>query len=170
MGRVVAPPGMRDDPARIAERVGESLTRRARVTGELTTADSVHSVVKIVTYHMADAVGATIAAIALREGDQARVIGLRGLPASEAQQWELIPMTMATPVTDAIRTGRRLVLVGGAAIGRAYPDLGIDRDSGTSSHFSASRAGSPRRPTIRARSPSRRAIAAIVAPTASAMW
>ena len=126
MGRVVAPPGMSDDPARIAERVGESLTRLARVTGELTTADSVHSVVKIVTYHMADAVGATIAAIALREGDQARVIGLRGLPASEAQQWELIPMTMATPVTDAIRTGRRLVLVGGAAIGRAYPDLGID--------------------------------------------
>ena len=128
---VVTPLGMSDDPARIAERVGESLTRLARVTGELTTADSVHSVVKIVTYHMADAVGATIAAIALREGDHARVIGLRGLPASEAQRWELIPMTMATPVTDAIRTGRRLVLVGGASIERAYPDLGIDRGERT---------------------------------------
>ena len=128
---VVTPLGMSDDPARIAERVGESLTRLARVTGELATADSVHSVVKIVTYHMADAVGATIAAIALREGDHARVIGLRGLPASEAQRWELIPMTMATPVTDAIRTGRRLVLVGGASIERAYPDLGIDRGERT---------------------------------------
>ena len=63
MGPVVAPcPGLTDDPARIAERVGESLTRLARVTGRADAADTVDSVVKIVTYHMADAVGATIAA------------------------------------------------------------------------------------------------------------
>jgi len=55
------------------------LTSLARVTGNVSTADSVESVSKIVTYHMADAVGASIAALALREGERARVIGLRGL-------------------------------------------------------------------------------------------
>ena len=104
------------DPTRLAERVGESLTRLARVTSELVTADSVDTVIKIVTYHMADAVGATIAAIALREGENARIIGLRGLPAREAEQWELVPLARPMATTDVIRTGRRLVLVGAAAI------------------------------------------------------
>ena len=124
-------PRATDDPARLAERVGESLTRLARVTSELIAADTVEAVVKIVTYHMADAVGATIAALALREGEQARVVGLRGLPASEAQKWELIPLTMRAPVTDVIRSGRRLVVIGRSAIARAYPDLDIDRGERT---------------------------------------
>ena len=132
MSRVVTPPAQNDDPARIAERVGESLTRLARITGELSTADTVDSVVKIVTYHVADAVGATIAALALREGENARIIGLRGLPAREAEQWELVPLTRSMTTTDVIRSGRRLVLVGADAIAQAYPDLpGIDRGERT---------------------------------------
>jgi len=104
-------------------RVGESLTRLARVTSELVMADSVDAVTKIVTYHMADAVGATIAGLALRDGEEVRVVGLRGLPASEAQRWQVIPMARATVPTDVIRTGKRLVLVGLAAITHAYPEL-----------------------------------------------
>ncbi len=42
-------------------------------------ADSVDTVSKIVTYHIADAVGATIAALALCEENRVRVVGLRGL-------------------------------------------------------------------------------------------
>ena len=80
---------------------------------------------------MADAVGATIAALALREGELARVVGLRGLPASEAQKWELIPLTLRAPVTDVIRSGRRLVVIGRSAIAQAYPDLDIDRGERT---------------------------------------
>ncbi len=120
------------DPSRLVERVGESLTRLARVTSELIAADTVDSVVKIVTYHMADAVGATIAALALREGENARIIGLRGLPAGEAQQWELVPLTRSMTTTDVIRSGRRLVLVGATAIAQAYPGLpGVDRGERT---------------------------------------
>ena len=120
------------DPARIAARVGESLTRLARVTSELVTADSVDAVVKIVTYHMADAVGATIAALALREGENARIIGLRGIPASEVAKWELVPLTRSMSTTDVIRSGKRLVLVGAAAIAQAFPDLPeVDRGERT---------------------------------------
>ena len=120
-----------DDPVRLAQLVGESLTRLARITGELATADTIDSVVKIVTYHVADAVGATIAALALREGENARIIGLRGLPAGEAEQWEL-PLARAMTTTDVIRSGRRLVLVGATAIAQAYPGLpGVDRGQRT---------------------------------------
>jgi serine phosphatase RsbU (regulator of sigma subunit) len=128
-GRVPTSSGQDAAPARLVERAAESLTRLARVTAELSSADTVDTVVKIVTYHMADAVGATIAALALREGDQVRVIGLRGLPAREAEQWELIPLTRSTTTTDVIGSGRRLVLVGAAAIARAYPDI-PDMDRG----------------------------------------
>lgn len=104
------------------QRVGESLARLARVTSELSGADSVDSVTKIVTYHMADAVGASIAALALREDDQVRLIGLRGLPAQVAQQWECFPVAAHTPATDVIRSGETLVLVGASAIATRYPD------------------------------------------------
>jgi GAF domain-containing protein len=72
---------------------------------------------------MADAVGATIAVLALRDGDRAKVLGLRGVPLPQAARWEFIPIDQRTPPTDVMRSGARLVLVGEAAIARAYPDL-----------------------------------------------
>ena len=101
----------------------EALTRLARVTSELALADTVDGVSKIVTYHIADAVGATIAALALREGDQVRVIALRGLHAEEAGRWEVFPLAQRTPASDAIRRGQRLVVVGAAELVARYPDL-----------------------------------------------
>ena len=119
-----APDGM---PRRI-----ESLTRLARVTSELAMADTVDAVSKIVTYHIADAVGATIAALALREGDQVRLIGLRGLQADEAGRWETFPLDRSAPASDVIRSGTRLVLVGAAEIAARYPDLpDVDRGERT---------------------------------------
>ncbi|WP_392544064.1 GAF domain-containing SpoIIE family protein phosphatase [Oryzobacter telluris] len=103
--------------------VGENLAQLARVTSDLATATSVEALTKIVTHHMADAVGATIAALALTEDDHVRIIGVRGLDAPEAAQWEIIPMDRRTTVTDVVRSGQRLVLVGADAISSRYPDL-----------------------------------------------
>ena len=108
---------------RLPRQVGENLAQLARVTSELTTASSVEAVTKIVTHHMADALGATIAGLALVEGDHARLLGVRGIGAPEAAQWEVIPLEQATTVTDVIRTGRRLVLAGAEAIAAHYPEL-----------------------------------------------
>ena len=66
---------------------------------------------------------------------------------------------MAAPPTSTSRRPVRIASVTGVAI-----------VMGMSSHRCASLAGRPRSPMTRAWSPSRRAIAAIVAPTASAMW
>jgi serine phosphatase RsbU (regulator of sigma subunit) len=104
----------------------ESLTALARVTGELSGATTVDEVTRIVTQHVADAVGATIATLALREGeDQVRLVGTRGLDAPEAVQWEVFSLGVPNTVTEVIRTGRRLVLVGAAEIAARYPDLPI---------------------------------------------
>ena len=116
---------------RVPRRI-ESLTRLARVTSELAMADTVEGVSKIVTYHIADAVGATIAALALREGEQVRLIALRGLGAEEAMRWEVFPLAQRTPASDAIRTGERLVVVGAADLVARYPGLAdVDRGERT---------------------------------------
>ncbi len=101
----------------------ESLTRLARVTSELAMADSVDTVSKIVTYHIADAVGATIAALALCEENRVRVVGLRGLVSEEAVRWGSFPLDSPLPVSEVIRSGQRLVIVGAAAIEERYPHL-----------------------------------------------
>jgi serine phosphatase RsbU (regulator of sigma subunit) len=130
-GVVSTPLGPGDGSTPIAAQAAERLTRLARVTNELTTADTLDAVTKIVTSHMADAVGATIAGLALREADGIRLVALRGLSVDEAHRWEFIPMEQRTPPTDVMRTGRRMVLAGAAAIRQAYPDLDIDRGERT---------------------------------------
>jgi serine phosphatase RsbU (regulator of sigma subunit) len=100
------------------------LTALAHVTAELSTATTIDEVTKIVTQQMADAVGATIAALALREGeDHIRIIGVRGLEAPEAAQWQVFPLDSPNTVTDTVRHGRRIVLVGADEITRRYPEL-----------------------------------------------
>jgi transcriptional regulator with GAF, ATPase, and Fis domain len=104
---------------------GGSLAALARVTGELSRATTIEEVTKIVTQHVADAVGATIAGLALREGSEVRLLGIRGLDSPEAVHWETFPLSVDNTITEVIRTGRRLVLVGAAVIAARYPDLDI---------------------------------------------
>ncbi len=110
---------------RLSREVGDNLTRLARVTSELASAATIEGVTKIVTQHMADALGATIAALGVLEGDTVRLLGVRGISAPEAADWEVIPLTQRSAVTDAVRTGRRQVLIGADAIRLAYPTLTV---------------------------------------------
>lgn len=121
---VLHDPGVPGESERAARRLGESLTRLARVTAELAMADTVDTVTKIVTTHTADAVGATLASLTLRESENLlRLVGLAGGREGEAQQWATFPILTRTPASDVIRSGKRLVLTGAAAIAERYPDL-----------------------------------------------
>lgn len=109
---------------RQARRLGERLTRLARVTSELVLADDVDAVTKIVVSHGAEASGATLASLSLREGDdRLRLAGLQGGREGEEQQWATYPLSLRTPASDAVRTGERVILNGEAAIAEAYPEL-----------------------------------------------
>jgi GAF domain-containing protein len=104
--------------------LGDRLTRLARVTASLVRAEDVDTVVKIVVQQSADAVGATIASMSLRDGaDRVRLVGLRGLGDGEFARWKSYPVTVSTPTSDVIRSGRRLTLTGRQEIHRRYPDL-----------------------------------------------
>jgi GAF domain-containing protein len=121
---VLHDPGIPGESERAARRLGASLTRLARVTAELAMADTVETVTKIVTTHTADAVGATLASLTLRESENLlRLVGLAGGREGEAQQWATFPILTRTPASDVIRSGKRLVLTGAAAIAERYPDL-----------------------------------------------
>ncbi len=113
---------------RMPRQVGETLTQLARVTSELSSATTLDALTKVVTYHMADALGANIAALAVCDGpDRVRLLGVRGIAASEAETWDVIPLARRTTVTDAVRSGERIVLVGAAQIAERYPDLAVSR-------------------------------------------
>jgi serine phosphatase RsbU (regulator of sigma subunit) len=77
-----------------------------------------------VVAHGADAAGATVASMTLREGeDRLRLAGLQGGREGELQQWSSFPLSVGTPASDAVRTGERVILNGEAAIAAAYPDM-----------------------------------------------
>ncbi len=119
-----------DNRSSSASRVlGDRLTRLARVTAELVMADTVEAVTKIVVSHGADAVGATIASLTLREGeDRLRLMALRGGREGEADRWSTYPLAAAAPPAEVIRTGQRVMLVGAAAIAERYPGTeGVER-------------------------------------------
>ena len=117
---VLEPPPESD---RHARRVAERLRRLAAVTTELLTASDVETVVSVVTQHMADAAGATVASVSLREGDTLRLVGLRGGVKNAREAWATYPLAAATPVGDCVRSRRPLLLSGRAEIHGRYPDL-----------------------------------------------
>ncbi|WP_195908182.1 GAF domain-containing SpoIIE family protein phosphatase [Nostocoides sp. HKS02] len=111
------------------EPLGNRLTRLARVTASLVRAEDVATVVKIVVQQSADAVGATIASMSLRQGDdRVALMGLRGGLDGEEELFGSYPMSLRTPTTDVIRSGRRLMLSDRAEILARYPEIpNVDR-------------------------------------------
>jgi serine phosphatase RsbU (regulator of sigma subunit) len=118
-------PASRDE-----DRLGDRLTRLARVTSELVRARDVDTVTRIVIEHSAAAVDATIASLTLVEepGHRLRVVGVSGVPAPDADAIMRSDLDMPTPPGDVVKSGERIVLVGREAILRAYPEVpNIDR-------------------------------------------
>ena len=100
------------------------LTELARVTARLVQAASPEAVTQIVVDHGATAVGATMASLSLRvEPDEVRLLGLRGGSDADVEAYATSALSSATPAADVIRSGRRLMLAGRAAILDAYPDI-----------------------------------------------
>jgi GAF domain-containing protein len=110
-------------------RLDYRLTGLARVTAELIRAASAEDVTRIVVEHSAEAVGATIAWLSLRDGpDLVRLMGLHGGLDGDRETFATYPLSMPSPAADVIRSGRRLLLAGRAAILDAYPKIPrIDR-------------------------------------------
>src|SRR6478672_10645186 len=96
-------------------RLGDRLTRLARVAAELGVAEDVETVTKVVITQAADAVGATVASLSL--------VGLRGAAEGAERRWATFPIDAHNPASDVARSGELLVLRGRDAIRERYPDM-----------------------------------------------
>jgi serine phosphatase RsbU (regulator of sigma subunit) len=105
------------------------ITQVARVTAELAAARDVEGVTEIVVTHAAQAVNARVAALSLRRGDELVLVGLSGVAEELERRWTSFPISGQLPASEALRTGRPVVVVGLAAIEARYPLLvGTIRD------------------------------------------
>jgi len=109
---------------REVRRLGDRLTRLARVGAELGIAEDVETVTKVVITQAADAVGATVASLSLVTGDgMLALAGLRGGPDDAERRWATYSIDDHNPASDVARSGDVLVLTGKDAIRSRYPDL-----------------------------------------------
>lgn len=109
---------------REVRRLGDRLTRLARVGAELGVAEDVETVTKVVISQAADAVGATVASLSLVvDGATLALAGLRGGPEGAAQRWATFPIEGDNPASHVARTGELLVLAGRDTIRDRFPDL-----------------------------------------------
>jgi GAF domain-containing protein len=117
----MAPRAGRDRQLR---RLGDRLTRLARVAAELGTAEDVETVTKVVITQAADAVGATVASLSLVVSDDTlALVGLRGASEEVARRWSTYSLHDHTPAGDVARSGEPLFLNSREAIRQRYPDL-----------------------------------------------
>jgi serine phosphatase RsbU (regulator of sigma subunit) len=104
--------------------LAERLARMASVAAALVPADSIEAVTEVVIGHLAAAAGADVASLSLRvDDDTLRLVGLRGGREEVTSRWETYSVHDHTPVSEAVRTGRPVVLQGEAEILRRFPGL-----------------------------------------------
>lgn len=101
----------------------ERLGRLTRVTAELAAASGLDDVTAVMTRHAADALGATVSSLALREGDHLVLLGMQGGAAGAPDRWRRWPVTDPTPAGDVVTNGEPLLLTGRDMIAERYPTL-----------------------------------------------
>jgi serine phosphatase RsbU (regulator of sigma subunit) len=104
----------------IASREAELATARrlAALAGlalDLTSADSVGDLTRIVTASGLGALGARGVAVGVREGDDLRVVATGALGAEAQRRYGLLPIDAPVPACAAARTGRTVILPDRAA-------------------------------------------------------
>ncbi len=103
--------------------LGRRLRRLASVTSELLSAESVEEVSAIVTDHMMNAAGATVASISLLvDAHTLALMGIRGGREGVASRWATYGLDSNTPAAESARTGQPLY-VDREEFARRYPDL-----------------------------------------------
>jgi len=115
---------------RSAEAQAARLARLQRVTTELTAARDVEHIADIIVTHLADALGAPGASLSLAVDDSTlEVVRLRGVEEHVHQRWRTYPISAALPGSEAVRTGRPVVVHDAAERRCRFPGLAAQADS-----------------------------------------
>ncbi|MGZ4619511.1 MAG: SpoIIE family protein phosphatase [Frankiaceae bacterium] len=109
---------------RHADRIGARLTQLAWVSAALAAAHDVDGVVTAVVDHAASALGATVSSLSLLNGpDTLVLVGIRGVHSEVGKQWASYPVDALLPASEAVRTGRVVVVANRDEMEAWYPAL-----------------------------------------------
>ena len=112
--------------------VSPRLAALARIAAEVAAATTLEQLTETITEQAAKVMGASRAALAVREGsDRLRTIAAHGLTPSEAQRWATLELAERSPLTDAVLTSQVVTITSRAELHEHYPNLG-DRTEGSS--------------------------------------
>ncbi|MGO4604241.1 PP2C family protein-serine/threonine phosphatase [Terrabacter sp. 2YAF2] len=112
--------------------VSPRLAALARIAAEVAAATTVEQLTDTITEEAAKVMGASRAALAVREGsDRLRTIAAHGLTPSEVQRWATLELAERSPLTDAVLTSQVVTITSRAELLERYPGLG-DRTEGSS--------------------------------------
>jgi len=108
-----------------AEALAARLGQLQQVTAELAGADDVDEVAEIVVTHAADALAAELASVCLltSEQDQLQIVRSRGIRAELVERWQSFPVDAELPASEAVRTGKPVVVASRDELERRYPLL-----------------------------------------------
>ena len=95
---------------REAELAADRTARLQRATAALSAASSAAEIGDVVVCQAIDAYRADAGALAFRAGDDVVLAGERGFLAADVARWRRFPLTLDSPVSDALRSGEAVFL------------------------------------------------------------
>jgi GAF domain-containing protein len=110
----------------------ERIHQLAKVTAELGAADTIDAIVDAAVTHAAAAIRAAVTTLMLREGDQLRLVGGRGLRPGVLERWHAFPLSGANPASQAFREGLPVMVNDPDDIETRYPGMASDVPAGRS--------------------------------------
>ena len=99
------------------------LRQLAAVMAELAAAESMDTIVDVVVHHIADAMGAAVATLMLRDDDRLLLVAAHGVRPGVQEEFASFGVGDLNPASEAVRTGRPVVLSAADDIGARYPVL-----------------------------------------------
>ena len=99
------------------------LRQLAAVMAELAAAESMDTIVGLVVSHIAEAMGAAVATLMLRDDDRLLLVAAHGVRPGVEEEFASFGVGDRNPASEAVRTGRPVVLSASDDIGTRYPVL-----------------------------------------------
>jgi GAF domain-containing protein len=101
----------------------QALQLLTQVTAELVAADTLGAVMEAAVTHAAEALGAAVATLMLRDEDQLVLVGGQGLQPGVEEEWASFKLADDTPASEAARTGQPVAVPSSEELERRYPPL-----------------------------------------------
>jgi serine phosphatase RsbU (regulator of sigma subunit) len=95
----------------------------ARVTAELGAAGSMADIMAVVVNHVADAVGAAVSTLMLRDDEHLRLVAGHGLRPGVLGEWSRFEIADLNPASECVRTGRPVLVPHSPDLDERYPSL-----------------------------------------------